>query len=470
MIGLRGGEALRCIHSVDDPRGCGFGNVCCSCPVRRIVLDTFETGRAHNKVEVRLRLAIKEEELVFLVSTALFIVPQGERVLVYFEDITEFKQVEEENRTSEEKCRLILNASPVGEENDNINRVTVFTERRLSVESLKQTSQLLENILDNTHVMIAHLDRNFNFIKVNRAYAEADEKEISFFEGKNHFDLYPDKENEVVFRNVVGSGKSYFAFAKPFEYAEHPERGVSYWDWSLIPIINDSDVVTELVFTLSNVTERKQAEARLKMSLREKEVLLREANHRVKKNLQLIYSMLNLQKEHAGDKNALEVIEEYQDRIRVISIVHENLYQSEDLANINLRSYINGLASKLFRYYEVESGRAILNVEVEDISLEVGHAIPFGLIVSELLADSLKHACPGKGKSEIKIKVCKTEKNWIELMMSSTCKTMPGASSSITQGSFSLQVVDILVKHLKGEMKIEKDDRNKLFVKFRSEK
>ena len=121
-------------------------------------------------------------------------------------------------------------------------------------KALREAHQLLETVYDHTHMMVAYLDPKFNFIRVNRAYARADEREPSFFPGKNHFDLYPNAENEAIFRRVVETGQPHFSFAKSFEYAEHLNRGVSYWDWSLIPIKDENGSVIGLILTLLNVT------------------------------------------------------------------------------------------------------------------------------------------------------------------------------------------------------------------------
>ncbi len=135
-----------------------------------------------------------------------------------------------------------------------------------SKENLNQTNQLLEQILNTTDILIAFMDPQFNFVKVNRAYAQADDREPEFFSGQNHFDLYPDKENEEIFNRVVKQKKPYFTIAKAFSYAEHPERGVSYWDWSLIPIFDYNNNVIGLVLTLQDATNRVRMEKAIKQS------------------------------------------------------------------------------------------------------------------------------------------------------------------------------------------------------------
>ena len=133
-------------------------------------------------------------------------------------------------------------------------------ERKQAEEMLLETKELLESTFSSINLLIAYMDTNFNFIRVNRAYAEADDRAPEFFIGKNHFALFPNKENEAIFRRVVKTGNPYFAFEKPFEYAEHPERGVTYWDWSLQPVKELGEKVSGVVLSLVNVTERKRAQ------------------------------------------------------------------------------------------------------------------------------------------------------------------------------------------------------------------
>jgi len=138
------------------------------------------------------------------------------------------------------------------------------TERKRAEKALRNTNELLEKIFSSTYLLIAYMDTDFNFIRVNRAYAATEGREREFFVGKNHFDLYPHEENKVIFRRVVETGEPYTAYAKPFEYAGHPERGVTHWDWDLYPVKDVSGKVEGLVLSLVNVTERVRAEEELR--------------------------------------------------------------------------------------------------------------------------------------------------------------------------------------------------------------
>ena len=135
-----------------------------------------------------------------------------------------------------------------------------ITARKQAEEAFRKTHELLENVFALTHILIAYLDADFNFIRVNRAYAEADGRPPEFFIGKNRFALYPDAETEAIFRRVVETGEPYTVYARPFTYAEHPERGVTYWDWTLRPVRDTDGKISGLVFCLIHVTDRVRAQ------------------------------------------------------------------------------------------------------------------------------------------------------------------------------------------------------------------
>jgi PAS domain S-box-containing protein len=133
-------------------------------------------------------------------------------------------------------------------------------------KTLRDTNELLERIFSTPHALLAYMNRKFNFIRVNCAYAEADGRAPDFYIGKNHFALFPNEENEAIFSRVVETGEPYTTYAKPFEYAEHPERGVSYWDWTLLPMKDAAGAVQGVMLWLVNVTDRVRAAEALSKS------------------------------------------------------------------------------------------------------------------------------------------------------------------------------------------------------------
>jgi len=133
------------------------------------------------------------------------------------------------------------------------------------MRELADRDNVLSIIFESTHMMVAYLDTNLRFIRVNRAYAAIEKQEPAYFVGKAHFELYPNEENEKLFREVIETGEPYFSYARPFEYENNPERGVTHWDWSLVPTKNDDGEVIGAVLQLVDVTERIHAEEMLRI-------------------------------------------------------------------------------------------------------------------------------------------------------------------------------------------------------------
>ena len=139
-----------------------------------------------------------------------------------------------------------------------------ITENKRAEQILRSKSELLERIFATTHFSLVYLDREFNFIRVNTAYAKACGCPEDFFPGKNHFQLYPNAENEAIFREVVKTGNAFMIRAKPFANPGHPEWGITYWDWTLHPLKDADGNVEALLLVLLDVTESKRAEQALR--------------------------------------------------------------------------------------------------------------------------------------------------------------------------------------------------------------
>jgi len=217
-----------------------------------------------------------------------------------------------------------------------------------------------------------------------------------------------------------------------------------------------------------DITDRKQAEERLEQSLKEKEVLLREIHHRVKNNLQIISSLLLLQSNQISGKKNLELFQESQNRVKSMALIHEKLYQSQDLASINFREYLNSLVIGLFRSYQAQSDHVELKLEVGDISLGVDSAIPCGLIINELISNSLKYAFPNGREGVISVALRSLNKKDVELAVSDNGIGMPEDLDFRNSKSLGLRLVTILAEdQLEGEIKLSRDKGTEFRIKLR---
>ncbi len=158
----------------------------------------------------------------------------------------------------------------------------------------------------------------------------------------------------------------------------------------------------DILLSLLDLTERKNAELEIKKSLEEKETLLKEIHHRVKNNLTVISSLLNLQSHYIKDKDDLIMFKESQSRAKSMALIHQRLYDSTDLKRIDFGEYINTLATEMFKTYVPDPDRIKLNLNVEDIMLDINTAIPLGLILNELLTNCMKYAFPQTASGEYK--------------------------------------------------------------------
>jgi len=214
---------------------------------------------------------------------------------------------------------------------------------------------------------------------------------------------------------------------------------------------------------LANALERKRVEEQLNASLKEKEVLLKEIHHRVKNNMQVISSLLNFQSSRIKSQEILEMFKESQDRIRSMSLIHERLYQSADLARIDFSHYIQNLATYLFQSYRIDPESVVLNTDVQDVSLDINKAIPCGLIINELVSNSLKYAFPQvKGtdnmktkKGEIDIQLT-ADVGRVTLLVKDNGVGLPSDLDIETADSFGLQLVTTLVSQLNGRINIKR--------------
>jgi len=200
---------------------------------------------------------------------------------------------------------------------------------------------------------------------------------------------------------------------------------------------------------------RLDAEKELSKNLSEKEVLLREIHHRVKNNLQIIISLLNLQARYITDDTTLSAFRDSQNRVRAMALVHEKLYQSADLGTIDLENYIRFLANNLLRFSGMSDKGITLKMDIHDIFLTIDTAIPFGLIINELISNSLKYAFPDGRCGEISIAIHRQDQKLILLFKDNGIGIHEDFDWR-NATSMGLRLVIVLVAQLDGTIELDR--------------
>lgn len=213
-----------------------------------------------------------------------------------------------------------------------------------------------------------------------------------------------------------------------------------------------------------DITEIKEAEENLRRSLSEKEILLREVHHRVKNNLQIISSLLNLQSLGTEGEEVRDVLMESQGRIKVMAMIHEHLYRSESLASINFRDYVERLVEDII----ISHGTGIRKViEVDDIKPDIDTAIPLGLIINELVTNSVKYAFPdGTGTVTVRIRSHDDE---VSLVVADDGVGLPEDIEPENTDTLGLSLVSILTAQLDGTLTIRRDHGTEFRISFPAE-
>jgi PAS domain S-box-containing protein len=234
-------------------------------------------------------------------------------------------------------------------------------------------------------------------------------------------------------------------------------------------ITNVSGEVYRVAGVVDDVTERKQALEQIKLSLHEKEVLLKEIHHRVKNNMQVITSLLNLQSRTIGDEKAFAVFQDSQNRVKSMALIHETLYQSKDLSRINFAEYLQKLVAHVSRSYRLRPEAVKINVSVDDVSLPIDTAVPCGLIINELASNSLKYAFPADSSGSINITFERADAHYV-LCVSDTGIGLPAGFDPEKGKSLGLKLVRMLTAQLSGEIECRNGVGTTFKIKFPEEK
>ena len=240
-----------------------------------------------------------------------------------------------------------------------------------------------------------------------------------------------------------------------------------FWnELSISPIYDDHGNLTHFIGIQNDVTDRKQAEEQIKSSLQEKEILLKEVHHRVKNNLLVVSSLLHWQADYIADPAVLKIFEQSQYRIQSMAIIHEKLYQSKNLAEIDLSEYLETLAKQLECSFNSDYQRITINFDLQAIFLNVETATPCGLIVNELISNVFEHAFPNHETGQIWLKVKENDQKQVTISIEDNGVGLPANLDFKNTESLGLQLVFLLTKQLEGEITVTSNNGTTFTLTF----
>jgi len=310
--------------------------------------------------------------------------------------------------------------------------------------------RLFENSIDGFALQEMVLDHNgscvdYRFIEVNYAFEELLNLEKGHILGRSIKEILPGSENTLIkkYKQVSKEGN-------PTRFEHYCQKLNKYFE---ITTFNpDKDIYFSI---FRDISAQKKTETEIKKSLQEKELLLREIHHRVKNNLAMVSSLLNIQKSYIEDKKAKIAFIESRKRINSIALIHEKLYLSNDLARIEFKQYISDLINILIKSYSIPTELLEVNIDIAEIFLNIDESIPLGLIITELVTNSLKYGYRDQQKLTLSISL-KENKNQLSLLVSDNGVGIPADLDWRNTETLGIQLVILLTSQLKGDIQLDR--------------
>ncbi len=337
-----------------------------------------------------------------------------------------------------------------------------LTERKRADEQLKQSEEKYRSLIENSPEIILMADINEKIQFINFASGKYSREEII---GQSLYQFVDAKHHDMMrkaHRNVFNGTRS-----ESYETEGTSADGTKSWFLTHVGPNYLDDKVVGLVLFIRNITDRKKSEEHIRQSLNEKEVLLKEVHHRVKNNLQIISSILNLQSSTISDKQTLDLLKNSQDRIRSMSLIHELLYQTKDFSTINFSEYIRSIATNLFQSY-TQNKFIELAMDVETVFLDLDQAIPCGLIINELITNSLKYGFKNTETGLVKIALKEESPNVVILQIGDNGIGFPANVDFRDTESLGMQLVISLIEQIDGDIQLDNSHGAKYEIRFKN--
>jgi PAS domain S-box-containing protein len=311
-------------------------------------------------------------------------------------------------------------------------------------------------------------DSQGRYLFANELLTRLFQKHKTDWLGKTDFQLYGSKTARQIVMNdrkVIDSGKGIHIIETIGE-GEHATK----WITAKFPIPDKHGKRVLVGGIAVDITDRIKVEQKLKISLREKEVLLKEVYHRVKNNLQITSSLLELQSAHIRDDYDRELFRESQNRLSTMAMIHEQLYKTDNLSSINMQDYITNLVTGLLKSYD--SGDVVTDIRVDDTLFTLDTAIPLGLIINEIVTNSLKYAFRKQllKENRLTIRLSKRADNVMQLIVADNGPGLPSQDVIDSKKSLGMELIDALTSQLGGKLDIRSDGGAVFIITFPREK
>lgn len=384
--------------------------------------------------------------------------------LIIVSDITGQKKAEEELKRHRDHLEESVKKRTAELTKVNEGLEAEITERKKTEKALGQSEERWHSLVKNAPDIITMADKKGTILFINRTVSGIPVEQIT---GKNIYDFVTPEDRgrlKNCIARVMQTGE-----AEKLELTAVSSPGITSWYEDHIgPVMQDGRIVAVIIVT-SDISERKKAEERIRASLEEKEILLREIHHRVKNNLQTISSLLRLQAGYIEDKKALEVLKNSGERIHSMALVHEELYRSRDLSKISFAGYLHNLVAHLFDSHYLKPGQVRKEIQIENVVLDIETSIPLGLIISELISNSLKHAFPDfrEGKIRVEMVKCENEEYDYTLMVRDNGAGFPPDVDYRESRTLGMVLVLTLVKQLHGTIDLDREKGTTFTIQFK---
>lgn len=342
-----------------------------------------------------------------------------------------------------------------------------ITVRLKAEEELRKQKEFLRTVIDTDPNFVFAKDWDGRFTLANKAVAVNYGTSTEGLIGKTDEDFNNNSEEVQKFladdREVMNSGGSKFISE---EMVTNSNTGEVRWYQTIkVPLLSAEGSV-QVLGVAADITARKFAEEITKKSLKEKELLLKEIHHRVKNNLQIIISLLKLQSRFVFDNRDLDIFNKSRSRVETMALIHEKLYKSSDIGEIDIGNYLTDLVNHLLKAYNINKEEISYAISADSIFMGIDTAIPCGLIINELINNIMKHAFPEGHKGKIEITISREDEE-IVLQVKDNGTGLPETFDSGNSDTLGMQLIDTLIKQLEGKVEIETNEGTSFKISFK---